>query len=108
MRLSRLPLAAALSATLLAGVVAALPSQADHAPDHTCIQSVPEPGTTVPVDICYSLFQPAGASKDNPVPLIFHSHGWGGSRTTSASAFQSWLDKGFGVLSFDQRGFGES
>ena len=73
-----------------------------------CIQSVPEPDTTTPVDICYTLFEPAGASASQQVPLIFHSHGWGGSRTTTASSFQSWLDAGFGVLSFDQRGFGES
>ena len=37
-----------------------------------------------------------------------HSHGWGGSRTRDAASFQKWLDAGYGVLSFDQRGFGES
>ena len=42
------------------------------------------------------------------MPLIFHSHGWGGSRTKDPAAFQAWLDAGFGVLSFDQRSFGES
>ena len=40
--------------------------------------------------------------------MILHSHGWGGSRTTDPAAFQQWLDAGYGVLSFDQRGFGES
>ncbi len=40
--------------------------------------------------------------------MIMHSHGWGGSRTTDPASFQSWLDAGYGVLSFDQRGFGES
>jgi pimeloyl-ACP methyl ester carboxylesterase len=54
------------------------------------------------------LFQPAGASAGHTVPLVFHSHGWGGSRTTDAAAFKSWLDAGYGVLSFDQRSFGES
>jgi ABC-2 type transport system ATP-binding protein len=52
------------------------------------------------------LFQPADASADNPAPMILHSHGWGGSRSTSG--FTAWLDEGFGVLSFDQRGFGQS
>ena len=38
-----------------------------------------------------------------------HSHGWGGSRITTIDAtVQRWLDAGYGVLSFDQRGFGES
>ena len=65
------------------------------------------PVATTPVRICYSLFQPAGASSTRTVPLIFHSHGWGGSRTKDAAAFKSWLDAGYGVLSFDQRSFGE-
>ena len=73
-----------------------------------CITSVPDPGTTEPVDICYTLFKPAGASGKRRVPVILHSHGWGGSRTTDPSAFQQWLDAKYGVLSFDQRGFGES
>jgi ABC-2 type transport system ATP-binding protein len=73
-----------------------------------CISSVPEPDTTEPVKICYTLFKPAGASRSHKVPMVMHSHGWGGSRTTDASAFQKWLDAGFGILSFDQRGFGES
>ena len=59
-------------------------------------------GTT----IAYTLFRPADASASAPVPMVLHSHGWGGSRSTSG--FDDWLDQGFGVLSFDQRGFGES
>lgn len=84
------------------------PAQAAATLEQGCIASVPEPGTTDPVDICYTLYRPAGASAASPVPLIFHSHGWGGSRTNSANAFGSWVNNGFGVLSFDQRGFGQS
>lgn len=73
-----------------------------------CITSVPEPGSTTPVKICYTTFEPAGASAQHPVPMIMHSHGWGGSRTTTASSFSELLSHGYGVLSFDQRGFGES
>src|SRR5689334_12537536 len=73
-----------------------------------CITSTPEPRTTDKVDICYTMFKPAGASSSHQVPFVIHSHGWGGSRTTTASSFQKYLDAGFGVLSFDQRGFGES
>jgi hypothetical protein len=73
-----------------------------------CVESVPEPGTTTPVRICYSLFKPATASPQHTVPLVLHSHGWGGSRTTDPAAFRAWLDAGFGVLSFDQRSFGQS
>lgn len=73
-----------------------------------CIQSVPDPGTTEQVDICYSWFRPEGATAKKRVPLIFSSHGWGGSRSTSRADFADFLDAGFGVLTFDQRGFGES
>ena len=73
-----------------------------------CVPSVPEPGSSDPVDICYTLYRPAGATARNPVPLVMHSHGWGGKRTSSPNAFDKWLNAGFGVLSFDQRGFGES
>ena len=38
--------------------------------------------------------------------MILHSHGWAGSRSTSGMA--AWTDAGFGVLSFDQRGHGET
>jgi len=95
---------------LFAGMVV-LPSSATAATPtvaNGCVNSVPEPGTTTPVKICYTLFKPYGASRTRPVPMILHSHGWGGTRTTTASSFQAWLDAGFGVLSFDQRAHGES
>jgi ABC-2 type transport system ATP-binding protein len=75
---------------------------------HGCVRSVPEPGTDEKVRICYTLFRPAVASRTHKVPMIMHSHGWAGSRTTDATELATWLDAGFGVLSFDQRGFGES
>ena len=107
-------LAAALTTTALAVAPLTLtggaPALAATGPTTTnaCITSVPDPGTTTPVKICYSLFEPAGASAAHPVPMIMHSHGWGGSRTTDPAAFRQWLDAKYAVLSFDQRGFGES
>jgi ABC-2 type transport system ATP-binding protein len=57
--------------------------------------------------IVISVYKPdAAAAKD--VPVILHSHGWGGSRTSSPTAFASELDRGYGVVSIDQRGHGES
>ena len=73
-----------------------------------CLTSVPDPGSTEKVKICYTIFRPATASRSHQVPFIIHSHGWGGSRTTDPQGFQEFLDAGYGVLSFDQRGFGES
>jgi pimeloyl-ACP methyl ester carboxylesterase len=98
------------SVAILAGLLA-VPAMSSTAAapvvSNACITSVPDKGSTAPQKICYTLFQPAGTSAKNQVPLIFHSHGWGGSRTTAASAFEKFLKAGYGVLSFDQRGFGE-
>ena len=105
-------LALALGAVLTATGLSVVPVGAAQAASHTatdgCLKSVPEPGTTEKVDICYTIFKPAGASPRDRVPLVMHSHGWGGSRTQDPAAFQKWLDAGYGVLSFDQRGFGAS
>ena len=75
---------------------------------NACLLSVPDPDTTDKVKICYSIFRPASATRDHRVPLIMHSHGWGGSRTKDPAVFSKFLDAGYAVLSFDQRGFGES
>jgi len=105
-------LLAAVGALALVGTAAAVPTLASDAGAATttnaCVNSVPEPGSTDPVKICYSLFKPAGADAKHKVPMVFHSHGWGGSRTTNADDFSAFLEAGYGVLSFDQRGFGES
>lgn len=73
-----------------------------------CLESAPETTGGAPVKICYSLFRPAGATSDHRVPMVMHSHGWGGSRTTDPADFASLTSAGYGVLSFDQRGWGES
>ncbi|MFA5891533.1 MAG: CocE/NonD family hydrolase [Actinomycetota bacterium] len=59
------------------------------------------------VKIRYTLFTPAS---DVPVPVAFYSHGWGGSRATSAddATVKMFLDRGYAVLTWDARGFGES
>lgn len=109
-------------ATVLTGTLAGLPpTQADAAAAATtaaasgkvtvtdgCLTSVPDPGTSRPVKICYTLFKPAGASKHHQVPMVLHSHGWAGSRTTEPADFRRFTSAGYGVLSFDQRGFGDS
>ena len=73
-----------------------------------CVTSVPDPGTKEPVKICYTAFQPAGATAKAPVPVLLEGHGWGGSRQTDPASFEAFLSRGYGVISFDQRGFGES
>lgn len=61
------------------------------------------------IKIAITVFQPAEASASNPVPVILQSHGWGGSRETAVSdVVKPYLDAGWGVVSIDQRGHGES
>jgi ABC-2 type transport system ATP-binding protein len=108
----RLLIAAALATAALTVVPTTAPAVAAPAPLGTarngCLTSVPDPGSTAKVQICYTVFKPRGASATHPVPMIMHSHGWGGSRTTDPARFSKWFKAGYGVLSFDQRGFGES
>jgi ABC-2 type transport system ATP-binding protein len=112
---SRIALVSAGLATALVGTLAALPgttAATAAAPAVTvtnaCLTSVPDPDSTAPVKICYTLFRPAAATKKRKVPMILHSHGWGGSRTDDPAEFKRFTDAGYGVLSFDQRGFGDS
>ena len=103
MNASRSLLAALVTAALLA--VAAL-SPAGAAAEHSKTDVAVTGAQGTPIWI--SIYRPAGASSSNPVPVILHSHGWGGSRTKSEGAFQTELDRGYAVVSIDQRGFGDS
>src|SRR5687768_12025698 len=59
--------------------------------------------------IVVTVFRPAGADARHRVPVILESHGWAGSRRTEADAtVQPFLDAGYGVVSIDQRGHGDS
>jgi ABC-2 type transport system ATP-binding protein len=63
-----------------------------------------------------TLFLPSGASADTPVPLVLRTHGWGGTRETSAGSapdvdpgagtLAKLVDAGYAVLTWDSRGFG--
>lgn len=59
-------------------------------------------------EIAITVFRPAGASSGDPVPVILHSHGWTGSRWTEVSEAEAYLEEGYGVVSIDQRGHGDS
>jgi ABC-2 type transport system ATP-binding protein len=62
-------------------------------------------GTTV----AFTVFRPANASAASPVPVVFQSHGWGGKRATTATGIVGRLvEEGFGVVSVDARGHGDS
>lgn len=62
-----------------------------------------EIGHEIPVTV----FKPAVASAETPVPVLVHSHGFTGSRWTGSQA-APYVAAGFGVFSFDERGHGEA
>jgi hypothetical protein len=62
------------------------------------------------VDIAYSVFLPGDAGPSHQVPVIFMTHGWGGSRATSETDadVKRFLDADYAVVTWDSRGFGAS
>lgn len=64
-------------------------------------------------DIAITVMRP-GEVDCGPVPVVVHGHGWSGSRSTGPDEAMDYgtprifLDAGYGVVSFDHRGHGES
>ena len=59
--------------------------------------------------IVATLMLPSGASATNRVPAVIGTHGWAGSRATEPSGLAGdLLDRGYAILTWDSRGFGES
>jgi ABC-2 type transport system ATP-binding protein len=91
------------SLTVAASALAASPAAAVQSEDGLVATSFD--GTP----IVYALHLPDGASPGNPVPAVLRTHGWGGSRERTPGGFsQRLLASGYAVLSWDQRGFGQS
>ncbi len=69
-------------------------------------ETIPGQGGTA---IATTVFKPAGASAEAPVPMVLHSHGWAGNRTWAPTGvIGDLLDGGYGVVSIDMRGHGGS
>lgn len=62
-------------------------------------------------DIAITIIEPTTFTEGASYPLILHSHGYGGSRQTTrpeSGVMRRLLDAGYGVISIDERGHGES
>ena len=76
---------------------------AKHSADHQTVTGAKD------TKIAITVFKPAEAGPGRQVPVILHSHGWAGSRETEITGLvKKLLNAGFGVVSIDQRGHGES
>lgn len=59
--------------------------------------------------IVATLMLPAEASPAAPVPVVIGTHGWAGSRARTPSGLAAGLlDRGYAILTWDSRGFGQS
>lgn len=62
--------------------------------------------------IAFTVHEPAQVAPGATYPLVLHSHGYGGSRVNASSRSSTeiayLLSAGYGVVSIDERGFGES
>lgn len=60
-------------------------------------------------NIAFTVFEPATFNCEKGNPLVLEGHGYGGSRANSPRGIMGDLiEAGAGVISIDQRGFGES
>ena len=55
-----------------------------------------------------TVYRPLVADATHQVPILLHSHGFGGKRASADDAFKPLVAAGFGVISFDERGHGDS
>ncbi|HJR45684.1 MAG TPA: CocE/NonD family hydrolase [Actinomycetota bacterium] len=100
----RRSLAACAAAFLLAALAPSVALAAEHTSTPATVTN-PNDGTIIDIQV----FQPAVAAPANQVPVILHSHGWGGSKSTGISGdIKAMLDAGLGVVSISQRGHGNS
>jgi ABC-2 type transport system ATP-binding protein len=100
----------ALALSLVLGV--AVPLTASGAPAVQAAPTIEDPVVVRSFDgtpIVATLMLPAGASAARPVPAVLRTHGWGGKRERTPSAFLTrLLNGGYAVLTWDSRGFGQS
>ena len=59
-------------------------------------------------EVVGDLYIPAGASRDNPVPAILTTNGFGGSKDDQAPQARAYAKRGYAVLSYSGLGFGGS
>ena len=59
------------------------------------------------IEIDIQVYKPV-LGQGQQVPVLLHSHGWGGTKESGADAFTAEQAAGFGVVSITQRGHGNS
>ena len=82
------------------GCPAGTPTSATH--DDTAVRSFD--GTPIAITV----FRPGGVCAARPVPVVLTLHGWSQTRARRVGQVADLLDRGYGVVSIDARGNGQS
>ncbi len=94
----------AISSVLLVSVIGAAPSAAA-TPQALTLEGAAQSATdSAPVQLSADLWLPA----QTPAPAVVLAHGFGGSKESLVEQAQQLVDRGFVVLTYSARGFGES
>ncbi|MGY1715384.1 alpha/beta fold hydrolase [Geodermatophilus sp. SYSU D01106] len=109
MRSARAALGAVLALLVTGTVLVSLPGTAVAAEDvRTEDARVPSGSGADAVELDTTLYLPASATADAPAPAVVLAHGFGGSKRSVADDAQDLAGRGFVVLTYSARGFGES
>ncbi|GHE12315.1 alpha/beta fold hydrolase [Klenkia taihuensis] len=107
--------AAALTATLTAAVLLAVPVLGSPTSRAQAAEDVATEDATVPsgsgadaVELDTTTYVPASATADDPAPAVVLAHGFGGSKQSVADDAQDLAGRGYVVLTYSARGFGAS
>ncbi|HEX5542888.1 MAG TPA: alpha/beta fold hydrolase [Micromonospora sp.] len=105
----RILAASVLLAVLAAAIAAAVwPTRAGFTIEERHLTVRSGPNGDEPVDLDTTLYLPAGASAEAPVPAVLLGHGFGGSKHTVRSDAEDLAELGYAVLTYTARGFGRS
>ncbi|MGY1806174.1 alpha/beta fold hydrolase [Blastococcus sp. SYSU D00669] len=106
----RSTLAALLSVLLTGAFVVLLPAAPAGAADDVRSEEarVPSGSGADAVELDTTLYLPSSATADDPAPAVVLAHGFGGSKDSVAVDAQFLAERGFVVLTYSARGFGES
>nr|WP_307934200.1 alpha/beta hydrolase [Salinispora arenicola] len=106
----RRALAAAAAVVLVAAGVAwaVRPTEPDLRTEAELVTVRSGPAGDEPVDLDTTLYLPAEARADAPVPAVLFAHGFGGTKESVRADAEEFAGQGYAVLTWSARGFGRS
>lgn len=108
--LSRALVAAALLSPVLVPAAVHQAAASSFTVTHQFVSVPSAPGSTDTIKLWTSFYVPAGADENNKVPVVLHTHGWGGRHNAGweLQTAEFLASHGYAVIGWDSRGFGNS